>query len=55
MFSGRLGWTIPYVICMGHKTNFYVERPSKASLMVDEFFSTSQEIYNFNEEHRSLW
>ena len=55
-FSERLERTIPYITCLGHKTNLCVEHSSKASFMVDEFFSTLQEIYNFfNEEHRSLW
>lgn len=37
---------IPYITCLGRKTNLRVEHSCKASLMVDEFFSILQ-IYNF--------
>ena len=46
-FSEHLWWTITYITCLGHKTNLFVERSCKASLMVHGFFSTLQEIYNF--------
>ena len=39
-FSERLGRTIPYITCQGHKANLCFEHSCKASLMVDEFFST---------------
>ena len=34
---------IPYITCVGHKTNFFVEHSSKASLMIEEFFTAMQE------------
>ena len=45
--SERLGRTIPYITCLGHKTNLCVEHSCKVSLMIDEFFSTLQDICNF--------
>ena len=45
--SERLGWPIPYITCLGHETNLCVEHSCKASLMIEEFFITFQELYNF--------
>ena len=45
--SERLGRTIPYITCLGHKTNLCVEHSCKALLMIEEFFTTLQDLYNF--------
>ena len=37
--SERLGRTIPYITCLGHKTNLCVEHSCKALLMMEEFFT----------------
>ena len=46
-FSEHLKWKIPYITCLGHKTNLSVEHSCKASLMIEQFFVTHQELYNF--------
>ena len=43
-FLGRL---IPYITCMGHKSNLCVEHSSKESRMIEDFFTTLQNLYNF--------
>ena len=53
--SEHLGRTIPYITCMGHKTNLCVEHSCKVSLMIDEFFFTLQDIYNFLTKSTSLF
>ena len=45
--SERIGRAIPYITCLGHKTNLCVEHSCKASLKIEEFFTTLQELYNF--------
>ena len=45
--SERLGRSIPYITCLGHKANLCVEHSCKDSLMIEEFFTTLQDLYNF--------
>jgi hypothetical protein len=44
--SEHLEQKIPYVTCLGHKTNLCVEHFCKSSVMIEEFFTTLQELYN---------
>ena len=45
--SKPLGRSIPYITCLGHKANLCVEHCCKDSLMIEEFFTTLQDLYNF--------
>ena len=45
--SERLGRSIPYITCLGHKANLCVEHSCTHSLMIEEFFTTLQDLYNF--------
>ena len=45
--SERLGRSIPYITCLGHKTNLCVEHACRASMMIDQFFATLQQLFNF--------
>ena len=45
--SEFLGRSIPYIISMGHKTNLRVEHSSQESRMIEVFFITLQNLYNF--------
>ena len=45
--SERLGRSIPYITWLGHKANLFVEHPCKDSLMIEESFTTLQDLYNF--------
>ena len=46
-FSEHLERHIPYITCMGHKANLCVEHCCQASLLIDQFFTTLQGLYNF--------
>ena len=46
-FSEHLERNIPYITCMGHKANLCVEHCCQASLLIDKFFTTLQDLYNF--------
>ncbi len=46
-FSEHLNRNIPYITCMGHKANLCVEHACKASLLIEQFFTTLQDLYNF--------
>ena len=46
-FSEHWNRNIPYITCMGHKTNLCVEHSCKASLLIKQFFTTLQDFYNF--------
>ena len=43
--SQHLKRAIPYITCVGHKTNLCVEHSSKVSLMIEEFFTAMQELH----------
>ena len=45
--SEHLKRKIPYITCLGHKANLCVEHSCKASLMIEQFFVTLQDLYNF--------
>ena len=45
--SEFLGLLIFYNMCMGHKTNLCVKHSSKKSRMIEDFFITLQNLYNF--------
>ena len=45
--SEFLGRSIPYIMCMGHKTNLCVEHSLKELRMIEVFFTTLQNLYNF--------
>jgi hypothetical protein len=45
--SEHLERKIPYINCLGHKTNLCIKHPCKSSVMIEEFFTTLQELYNF--------
>ena len=45
--SEHLKRKIPYITCLGHKANLCVEHSCKASLLIEQFFATLQDLYNF--------
>ncbi|CAB4045720.1 zinc finger MYM-type 1-like, partial [Paramuricea clavata] len=46
-FSEHLERNIPYITCMGHKANLCVEHCCQPSSLIDKFFTTLQDLYNF--------
>ena len=45
--SEKVDRPIPYVPCLGHKSNLCVEHSCEASILIDNFFATLQELYNY--------
>ena len=45
--SERLQRKIPYIPCLGHKSNLCVEHACNESLLAHDFFPTLQQLYSF--------